>query len=129
MGMPKSTKQMSFLQKVRHHLMVQRGNGWKPLRDGSGEFIYKEADRHLAGRGPLSPKEEKAMQELNAEIEQEGRKALLMVPAFLAVLVVSVLLLTLVGPKSALASLVLGLFLFSKGLALAVFIVGVLALI
>lgn len=45
---------MGFLQSMKHHFFVQRGEGFKPLRNSTGDFIYNEKERHLAASDSLS---------------------------------------------------------------------------
>lgn len=124
-----STSQMNVLQKVKHHLLVQR-DGFTPLKYGNGEFIYKEKDRYLAGRGPLSEQEERAKKEHDEKISKEGSVAASKLLLSLIYLVIAVFAGLIFGAKVFLGLIVIGLFLVGAPiLALIVFLIGVLMLI
>lgn len=100
------------MNKILHALTVQRGDGFKPLKNKAGDFIYKESERPANSR--LSPK----------EVEQ-GENLLIGFVVFVMTIVATLLASLFSGFLAAL-TLVLGMWLVNKSLGVFTFVLCVL---
>jgi hypothetical protein len=77
------------VNKIKHNLLVQRGEGFKPLTKSNGEFIYKESDRHLASKEELSEVEIQQRKSKQDKAEKEGYSTILKMMVILVYLFIT----------------------------------------